>query len=152
MKELLALPCLFCLVLYVQAQTLNPKYDSALAKTFNGDDYGMKMYVLAILKTGSNDVKDKKLRDRLFDGHMKNIRRLAKEGQLIVSGPMGENDKSYRGIFILDVPDVNVARELLQTDPTIKEKVFDVDLFPWYGPAALPVYLKTQSKIEKNNY
>ena len=40
----------------VIAQTTNPNYDEALAKKLGADDYGMKKYVLVILKTGENMV------------------------------------------------------------------------------------------------
>lgn len=41
------------------------------------------------------------------------------------------------------------AKELLQTDPAIREKLLEAELFQWYGSAALPVYLKIHEKIEK---
>ena len=39
---------LFCSAGFAQSD--NPKYDKALAESLGGDDYGMKMYVLVILK------------------------------------------------------------------------------------------------------
>ncbi len=39
-------------------QSENPDYDSELAKKLGADDYGMKMYVLVILKTGGNNTTD----------------------------------------------------------------------------------------------
>ena len=131
------------------AQDINPAYDSALAKKLGGDDYGMKRYVLVILKTGKNDVKDTLLRDSLFAGHFANINRLADAGKLIVAGPLVKNDNQYRGIFILNVPTFEEANELLKADPTIKEHIFDVELYRWYGSAALPEYLEAHKKIEK---
>jgi len=44
------------------------------------------------------------------------------------------------------------ANALLQLDPAIKAKVFDTELFKWYGSAALPEYLKAHSKIEKKRF
>ena len=44
------------------------------------------------------------------------------------------------------------AAELLQIDPTIHDKIFEVEMYNWYGSAALSVYLKTHSKIEKKRY
>jgi hypothetical protein len=37
----------------------------------------MKRYVLVILKTGPNDLKDKELRQKYFNGHFENIKRMA---------------------------------------------------------------------------
>jgi uncharacterized protein YciI len=149
MKHLVALAILCCLSVAASAQTPNPAYDKALADSLGADVYGMKQYVLAILKTGSYTTTDKEKLNAYFRGHMENIGRLAKEGKLVVAGPLGKNDKAYRGIFILDAKTVEEAQKLVETDPAVKAKVFEVELYPWYGSAALPVYLETHSKIEK---
>lgn len=140
------------MVIPVIGQSLNAEYDSTLAKTLGADDYGMKSYVLVILKTGSKVIEDQAKRDSLFSGHLKNIKRLADMGKLVVAGPLGKNDNTYRGIFILDVSTFEEAQELLETDVTIKEKLLDAELYQWYGSAALPVYLKTSDKIAKFNF
>ena len=127
----------------------NNAYDKTLADSLGGDDYGMKSYVLAILKTGTNKTDNKDLVTELFKGHMANIDRLADEGKLIVAGPLKKNDKSYRGIFILNVKTIAEAESLLITDPAIKEKLLDAELFQWYCSAALPEYLKSHEKIER---
>src|SRR5690606_34428702 len=113
------------------------------------DDYGMKSYVLVMLKTGSNKTTDKVLIADSFRGHMENIGRLVDEGKLIVAGPMGKNDKGYRGIFILNVTSFEEATKLLQSDPAIKEDLLAVELYNWYGSAALPEYLDDSEKIWK---
>jgi hypothetical protein len=41
---------------------------------------------------------------------------------------------------------------LIQEDPTIKEKIFAVEMFYWYGGAALPMYLPFQKRIEKDSF
>lgn len=130
-------------------QVDNPKYDKALADSLGGDDYGMKMYILVILKTGPNTDLKKEIQDSLFKGHIANIIRLVSSGKMIVSGPIKKNDRSYRGIFILNVKTIEDATALLDTDPALKEKLLDAELYQWYGSAALPVYLKTHDKIQK---
>ena len=57
--------------------------------------------------------------------------------------------KTYRGIFILNVKTIEEANDLLESDPTIKEKVLEAEIFKWYGSAALPTYLPKHKKIEK---
>ncbi len=54
----------------LHAQSNNSAYDQQLADSLGGDDYGMKAYVLVILKTGSATIKDKAVTDSLFRGHM----------------------------------------------------------------------------------
>jgi uncharacterized protein YciI len=143
------------LVLWCQAasaQTENPAYDPELASQFEADDYGMKSYMFVILKTGPIEVSDKVIRDSLFAGHLHNIRSLADEGKLVLAGPLGKNDKSYRGIFILNVKTEEEAKVLLQTDPAISEGLLDTEIYSWYGAAALKEYMKVQEKITKVNF
>lgn len=132
-------------------ETPNPNYNQALAKQLDADAYGMKNYFLVILKTGSNKTSDKQLINSSFRGHLDNINRLAKEGKLIVAGPLSKNKNEYRGIFILDkIKHIDQAHEILNTDPAIKNKLLDYDIFTWYGSAALPEYLPASDKIWKN--
>lgn len=131
----------------VYAQTPAPAFNKALADSLDADKYGMKMYVMAILKTGSATITDKATVDSLFKGHMDNIGHLADMGKLVVAGPFQKNEKQYRGIFILNTKSLEEAKTLLQTDPAIKAKLLDTELFNWYGSAALPLYLKHHAEI-----
>jgi uncharacterized protein YciI len=149
MKTTFVLLLLLVSGITLHAQNTNPNYDEALAKKLGADDYGMKKYVLVILKTGENTTATSEETSTAFRGHMENINRLVEENKLIVAGPLGKNDKTYRGIFILDVPTVEEAGELVQTDPAVKVKLLDVELFPWYGSAALAEYLPASDKIWK---
>lgn len=149
MRKISLLLSIFCLTMSLSGQNNNPDYDSTLAKQFGADEYGMKMYVIVVLKTGPRNVTDKAERDSLFTGHQRNIRKLAEQKKLIVAGPFDKNDKAYRGIFILDVSSFEEARSLLEADPTIREKVFDPEFYNWYGSAALPEYLRVSNKIWK---
>ena len=124
-------------------------YDSTLAKQLGADDYGMKAYVLCLLKTGSATIKDKEQVSKHFAGHMANIEHLVQQGQLIVAGPLGKNEKSYRGIFIFNVSKIETAKALVMSDPAVKAGLLDYELYQWYGSAALPVYLETADKISK---
>jgi uncharacterized protein len=125
------------------------QFDKALADSLGADQYGMKSYILVILKTGANTTTDKEKLQTLFKGHMNNINRLADAGKLVVAGPLKKNALSYRGIFVLNVKTIEEAKGLLETDPAIKEKVFDVEILEWYGSAALPMYLPVHKKIER---
>lgn len=127
----------------------NPNYNEELARQLDADEYGMKKYVLVILKTGSNETKDKELTNRCFRGHLENITRLAEEKKLIVAGPIGKNDNSLRGIFIFNTSSQEEVLKMLENDPAITEKLLAVELYPWYGSAALPEYLDSSDKIWK---
>lgn len=127
-----------------------PSFDPDLAKRLGADDRGMKSYVLCILKTGPRDAEIKgDERKQIFQGHFANIGRLADEGKLVVAGPFGKNDKSYRGLYIFNVATVEEAEKLVMLDPAVKAGVFVPDLTPWYGTAAMMVVTETHKKIEK---
>ncbi|CAN5405752.1 hypothetical protein BH23BAC1_BH23BAC1_29600 [soil metagenome] len=149
MKNLFTLFLMFATSLCSLGQVTNSKYDSLLAKKLGADDYGMKSYLLVILKTGENITTDKALIEKAFRGHMENINRLADSGKLIVAGPLGKNENNYRGIFILNASTFEEARELLETDPAISEKLLEAELYNWYGSAALAEYLESSDKIWK---
>ncbi|SHG32786.1 YciI family protein [Pedobacter caeni] len=154
-KRYLTTALMICLTAFyggLKAQENNKNYDEKLAKELNADEYGMKVYVLAILKTGIEKSFSKAKQDSVFKGHMTNIGKLVTDGKLVVAGPLGKNDKNYRGIFILDVPTIEEAKKLVDTDPAIQSKLLDVDLIIWYGSAALKETLKIHSKIEKRSH
>jgi uncharacterized protein YciI len=151
MKNVIAVLIMIGLPICVYSQKMNTEYDSTLAKKYAADDYGMKWYTLVMLKTGPVKISDKKIVDSLFAGHLKNIGRLADEGKLVVAGPLGKNDK-YRGIFILTATTIEDANVLLETDPAIREKLLEPEIFRWYGSAALPEYLGSSKKVGKYSF
>jgi uncharacterized protein YciI len=140
------------LTIHVHAQKTKSPYNKVLADSLGADQYGMKMYVLVMLKTGPNKTTDKVLVDSLFKGHMQNIGRLADIGKLTVAGPMKKNEKEYRGIFILNVKTLAEATALLETDPAISSKLLEAEMFEWYGSAALPMYLKYHDSVQKTGF
>jgi len=146
-----------CLLLLVKiflvtssfGQEISPGYDSTLANNLGADEYGMKKYIFVILKTGPVNVEDTAWRNQLFRGHFENINNLSSQGKLIVAGPLEKNDRSYRGIFILNAKDIEEAQNMLQKDPVIREGLMDAELYWWYGSAALSTYLDVHKRIQK---
>jgi uncharacterized protein YciI len=65
--------------------------------------------------------------ERLMNGHLANIERLAKEGKLIVAGPF----EGGGGIFILNTTSTKEAQEWLSSDPGIQSKRWDVEMLPF---------------------
>ena len=122
-----------------------------MAKKLKADDYGMKNYILVLLKSGSNTSTDKALKDSMFAGHMKNIGRLAENGSLVVAGPFGKNDK-YRGLFVLNAANFDEAKKLFETDPAINSKFLEPELYLWYGSAALQETSGIQSKVSSAKF
>lgn len=136
----------------ISAQGTNPNYNEKLAIELGADDYGMKSYVLVLLKTGKNRSKDQNLINESFAGHFSNMKELAKHGKLVVAGPTGKNLKNYRGIFIFNVDTFEEAAECLKGDLAVQNDFLQAELYHWYGSAALPVYLEAEDKIWKKKF
>lgn len=127
-------------------------FNKKLADSLGADAYGMKNYILVILRTGPAVPADSRKRDSLFNGHMANMLAMAASNRLVVAGPLGENRLQYRGIFILNTPSMEEAAAWLQSDPAIAAKVLAAEIFQWYGSAALPVYLPYHEQIQKDHF
>ena len=148
MKAIVSMMVCFCFILTTEAQT-NATYDSVLAKKLGGNANGMKNYVMVILTTGTADIKDKKITDSLFTGHMNNIGLMAKEGKLAVAGPFGKNDLGYRGIFILNTNDVDEAKAMVAKDPAVNAGLLGAVYLKWFGSASLMETPEIHNKITK---
>jgi uncharacterized protein YciI len=138
------------LVSEIHAQSTEIVYDSVLAKSVGADEYGMRNYYFVMLKTGENQITDATVRDSVFGGHMANIGRLAKEGKLVLAGPFGKNNESWRGIFILIAADTNEVNQMLLGDPAVAGHYLKAVTAPWYGSAGLLEIPAIHEKISKS--
>lgn len=133
-----------------QKKTEKPKFNQELATSLGADKYGMKAYTIIMLTTGSAKIDDRAKMGELMKGHMTNIGKLANEGKIIVAGPFLEKNKeNYRGMFIFNTKSKEEAESWVKTDPAVAAGVFSYEIFPWYGSAALPLYLKHHDEISK---
>ena len=146
MKIIIFFACIFFFHAIALGQPSNPQLNKALADSLGADEYGMKMYTMVILKTGSAKIDDKAKRDSIFRGHMQNIGRMAKIGKLVIAGPFESNDKNYRGIYIFNAT-LEETKKLVTTDPAVSSNLLEPEIFQWYGSAALPIYLPYHDKI-----
>jgi len=149
MKRILILLISLSCFIQVKAQEENKNYDKVLAEKLEADDYGMKKFVLVILKSGSNTSEDKEAKSEAFQGHFENMNAMLDQNKLMVSGPIGKNEKSYRGIFILNVKTIEEAEKLIINDSAISQKYLAYELYEWYGSAALGEYLDEADKVWK---
>lgn len=132
------------------AQEKNSGFDSGLAKQLGADEYGMRMYVMAFLKKGTNHDLDSAERVKLQLAHLKNIMRMADEGKLAVAGPFLD-DSDIRGIYIFNVTSVEEAEKLTATDPAIEAGALVMELHPWYGSAAIMKVNEIHKMIQKKS-
>jgi uncharacterized protein YciI len=59
-------------------------------------------------------------RRAMFEGHMANIQRLADAGVIIIAGPFEKPaDRTWRGLFVMDVATEHEARAHCATDPGV---------------------------------
>lgn len=118
----------------------DPAFDAELAAELGADDYGMRRYVMAFLKSGPNRPEDPEEAQALQRAHLDNIRRMAEEGKLVLAGPFmdgGDDGHDIRGIYVFDVDSLEEAEALAATDPAVRAGSLVMELHPWYGSAAL---------------
>lgn len=65
--------------------------------------------------------------DKLMEGHLGNIQRLANEGKLLVAGPFDGGG----GIFIFNSNSMDTVKQWLSTDPGIQANRWRVEVFPY---------------------
>jgi uncharacterized protein YciI len=111
-------------------------YDATLARQLGADAYGMRSYVLVLLRSSDHPVPKGPQRDAMFKGHMANMQRLAKAGKLVMAGPL-DGREGLRGLFVFAVKDIAAARTLVATDPVIARGEMVAEYHDFYASAAL---------------
>lgn len=127
------------------------KFDAALAAQVGADEYGMRNYILVVLKTGPNKMPAGKERDEMFKGHFANMNRLAAEGKLALAGPFDGVD-GWRGLFIFAVADVEEAKKLVATDPVVASGEMVPEFHKYYGSAALMLVNEAHDRVQKKSF
>lgn len=106
------------------------KYDPATdSSVYTGE---MKRYWLILLKRGDNRGQDSISAAKIQAGHMANIDRLAKEGKIIMAGPMGY-DGDLRGIFIMNCKDSAEVEQFVKTDTAVITGRLKMEYYPWWS-------------------
>ncbi|HEV8514463.1 MAG TPA: YciI family protein, partial [Cyclobacteriaceae bacterium] len=67
--------------------------------------------------------------DKIMEGHMANIQRMAKEGKLLVAGPF----EGGGGVFIFNSSNVNEVKQWLNDDPGVKAQRWNVEIQPYHS-------------------
>jgi len=126
MRRLLLLGFSACLLFGADEKKAEPKYE-------------MTNYVMGLLRRGPNWTASSTAEtQRIQDGHMANIRKMAATGKLIVAGPFGDNG-DLRGVFIFQGATLEEARAMVDQDPAVIAGRLVVDLHPWFAAAGLRV-------------
>lgn len=126
-------------------------YDSTLAAKVGADERGMRMYTLVLLTAGPRKDIPKAERDSLFQGHMANIGRMAKAGQLVLAGPFEENP-TYAGLYVFTTPTIAETEPLLYSDPAIAGGALAYQMYEWYGSAAVMELPALHERIQRKKF
>lgn len=87
-----------------------------------------KSYVIVFLNKKPDAEKiDKETQTKLFEGHMANMNRLAKEGKLLAAGPFDGGG----GIFIFNTTSIEDAQGWVSTDPAVQAKRWNIEILPF---------------------
>ena len=106
------------------------KYDLNKDTTVYSEE--MKRFWLVLLQKGPNRNQDSISAAKIQAAHMANIGRLAKEGKLIMAGPIGvEND--LRGIFIMNCRDSTEVENFVKTDSAVITGRLIMKYYPWWA-------------------
>lgn len=73
-------------------------------------------------------------RQKIQEGHMANMKRLADRGKLVAAGPFTE-DTDLRGIFVFRTATMEEAQDLTNTDPAVKAGRLAIKLYEWKLPS-----------------
>ena len=91
----------------------------------------MKRYWLVLLQKGPNRNQDSISAAKIQAAHMANINRLAKEGKLVMAGPIGV-DGDLRGIFLMNCSDSTEVENFVKTDSAVITGRLVMKYYPWW--------------------
>lgn len=108
-------------------------------------------FVFVYLKSGPKSGQgDKDTRQKMFAGHMANIQRLADEKKLVIAGPFAKpTDKTWRGILVMDVAEIEKAKELAASDPGVQAGEFVADAYAMRASQRLRRTLELEAELKR---
>ena len=91
----------------------------------------MKRFWLVHLMKGPNRNQDSASRVKIQAAHIANIVRLAKEGKIIMAGPIGVEDE-LQGIFLMNCKDSTEVESFVKTDTAVITGRLIMKYYPWW--------------------
>jgi uncharacterized protein YciI/uncharacterized damage-inducible protein DinB len=112
--------------------------------------FDLDHYQFGLLKRGPKWTAERTPEtQKIQEGHMANINKMAKAGKLMAAGPMGDNG-DLRGIFIFKAASLEEARTLAAEDPAIQSGRLTLELMDWMGTKGIGAKLQEESKVNPN--
>jgi uncharacterized protein YciI len=103
------------------------------------------IFVFLNKKADKAELPEKEV-EKIMEGHMANIQRLARERKLIVAGPFDGGG----GIFIFNAASPDQAKEWLASDPGVQANRWNVEILPY--TARVGSACKVEEPIHMVNY
>ena len=109
-------------------QSVSANYDLQSDTVYSKE---MKRFWLVELRKGPNRNQDSASRVKIQAAHIANIERLAKEGKIIMAGPIGIED-DLQGIFLMNCSDSTEVEKFVQTDTAVITGRLIMKYYPWW--------------------
>lgn len=125
-------------------QDLKKRLESEGFQTFeyvdpkSEDTLLMQQYFIAFLKRGPIRNQNEEEAMRLQQEHLAHLSKMYELGYADISGPMGD-DGDIRGITIYNVPTLEMADSLANSDPMVKAKRLVIEIHPWWAAKGVPL-------------
>lgn len=98
----------------------------------------MQQYFIAFLKRGENRSQSKTEAESLQKLHLAHLSKMYELGFADISGPFGD-DGDIRGITIYNVPTIELADSLANSDPMVKAGRLEIEVHPWWAGKGFPL-------------
>ncbi len=134
--------CLMVITPAALAQSSNPTAESRPPQ-FDNEQYQFGLLARGPKWTAENTPEVQKIQE----GHMANINKMAQAGKLFAAGPILDNG-ALRGIFIFRAASIDEAKALAAEDPAIKAERLKLEILPWFGSKGIGV--KAAEEHKKN--
>ena len=126
--------CLVLLGMAAELRAAEPTPVASASPHASGPPMEFDSFFLVLLVRPPNAPEMPKAElDKLQEGHMANMRRLADEGKLFKAGPTEDfSGRNVRGIFILKADSLDQAKEWVATDPSVKAGRLAPEFMKWF--------------------
>jgi uncharacterized protein len=142
--------CLVMIPLLAWIQTTDARVQAQQSATTAADkapQFDLEQYQFGLLKRGPKWTPESTPEtQKIQEGHMANINKMAQLGKLVAAGPMGDNG-DLRGIFIFKAASLEEAKALAAEDPALKAGRLVLEIVDWWGAKGIGAKLQEQLKI-----
>jgi len=98
----------------------------------------MQKYFIAFLKKGPNRSQPEEEANKLQAEHMAHLGKMYELGYADISGPF-DDESDISGITIYNVPTLQMADSLANSDPMVKAGRLVIEMHPWWAAKGFPL-------------